>query len=121
MRTLSFRHAAATRSSDGSPLSGDLFAVDEADGSLGVMLVDVAGSGWDAGRDALRARARIDESVRRPPPEAMQDLHATMAGTRGAVGVAARFASSGEIRWVGVGDVRLRRWRRAPCGPCFRG
>lgn len=118
-----FQCGSASRTSDGSLIGGDMVAVDDGAAGLGVVVVDVAGSGWSASRDAWRTRDAVDAAARLDPVAAVIALHGAMSITRGAVAVAARFETSGMIRYAGVGDVRIGRWRDGsfrhfpiPCG-----
>lgn len=111
MDRVTFRHGHAIRSCDGSPLAGDLVATDGHGAGLGVVVVDVAGSGWVAGRDALQARAALPGAAALPPADAIDELHAVMTGTRGAVAASLRFDGSGSVAYAGVGDILVRRWR----------
>ena len=106
-----FTAGVATRTSDGSMLGGDLTAVDAGDDGLGVVVLDVAGNGWAAAREAWRVRADVDAAARLEPTLALRRVDTLMQGGRGAVGVAARFEATGRLRYAGVGDVRAHRWR----------
>ena len=92
-------------------LGGDIVSVDEQESSLGVFVVDVAGNGWGAAREAWRVRDDADAAVRLAPTAALQRLDEVMTGVRCAVGVAARFEVAGRLRYAGVGDVAIQRWR----------
>ena len=106
-----FRSGVASRTSDGSLVGGDMVSICTDDGALGVVVVDIAGNGWSAAADAWRTRSDVDAAAHLDPMPAMRAMHERMVRTRGAVGVAARFDPSGEMRFVGVGDVRLLRLR----------
>lgn len=106
-----FTAGVATRTSDGSMLGGDLTAVASDDHGLGVMVLDVAGNGWAAAREAWRVRPDVDAAARLDPTVALRKIDGLLHGGRGAVGIAARFEPAGRLRYAGVGDVRAHRWR----------
>lgn len=106
-----FRAGVASRTSDGSLVGGDMVAVTPDGTTMGVVVVDIAGNGWIAAPDAWRLRADVDASLQRDPGAALRALHDAMSRTRGAVAAAMRFEQSGRVRYAGVGDVRIARWR----------
>ena len=89
--------------------SGDLALVYGDEQSCLLVLVDVLGHGANARIVALKAESCIDASHNEDPSAILTNLHACLAGTRGAVAAVCRFsAAAGMLRYAGVGNIALR-------------
>ena len=95
----------ATSTRSGEAVSGDRFLVHPTRVGAILAVVDGAGHGPEAEKAALRATQVLEESAELPLPDLCRLCHLGLAGTRGAVLLAARFdASDGTLMWAGVGD-----------------
>jgi hypothetical protein len=96
----------------GELLSGDfVYAAVDGTGGLGAVVLDVAGHGPSAHEVGVGlATCATPETLARPI-ELLSRLHDHLRGSRGAAAVAlhATVDSAGaQVRWAGVGNVRLR-------------
>ncbi|MET0425076.1 MAG: ATP-binding SpoIIE family protein phosphatase [Actinoplanes sp.] len=98
--------AGLTRPLTGEPVSGDAFAVREAEGRLQVLMSDGLGHGGLAAAASLEAvRTFLDAPA--VPPDALVDLlHNRLNHTRGAaLAVAELDPGAGLVRYAGLGNI----------------
>ncbi|GIE52061.1 transcriptional regulator [Amorphoplanes nipponensis] len=98
--------AGITRPLTGEPVSGDGFAVREAEGRRQVLVCDGLGHGRLA-HAAMQEALRVFESTPAAPPAAVVEaLHRKMGHTRGAaVAVAELDPDAGLVRYAGLGNI----------------
>jgi anti-sigma regulatory factor (Ser/Thr protein kinase) len=98
--------AGMTRPLTGEPVSGDAFAVREADGRRQVMVCDGLGHGRLAAAAAQEAVRGFGAAPAGPPATVVEALHRAIAHTRGAaVAVAELDPDAGVIRYAGLGNI----------------
>jgi len=98
--------AGLTRPLTGEPVSGDAFAIRDADGRRQVLMCDGLGHGGlaaAAARDAVRAFAEAPPST---PDAVVELLHRRLNHTRGAaLAVAELDPDAGLVRYAGLGNI----------------
>jgi anti-sigma regulatory factor (Ser/Thr protein kinase) len=98
--------AGLTRPLTGEPVSGDGFAVREADGRRQVLVCDGLGHGrlaHAATQEAVRVFAGTPAA---PPAAVVEALHRTLGHTRGAaIAVAELDLDAGVVRYAGLGNI----------------
>lgn len=98
--------AGLTRPLTGEPVSGDAFAVRDAEGRHQVMMCDGLGHGGlaaAAARDAVRA---FREAPAAPPSTVLEMVHQRLNHTRGAaVAIAELDPDAGLVRYAGLGNI----------------
>lgn len=98
--------AGLTRPLTGEPVSGDSFAVREAEGRRQVLVCDGLGHGplaYAASQEAVRAFANVPGA---PPAVVVEALHRRLSHTRGAaLAVAELDAEAGLVRYAGLGNI----------------
>jgi len=110
--------AAASRPHMAGTESGDACVVTPVEHGLLIAVADGLGRGPDAARVARQALRTVENSTRTSPAELLEQCHAAMHGTRGAVlGIALVDSRESSLSWVGVGDVRAMLCRAEPVGP----
>jgi phosphoserine phosphatase RsbX len=98
--------SAAGRPLPGEAVSGDAAVeVDLDDGGARLAVVDGLGHGAGAAFAAERAREVIDATADEPIETVLRLTHDALARTRGVTMTVASISCSGEMRWVGVGNV----------------
>ena len=98
--------AGVTRPLTGEPVSGDTFAVREADGRRQVMVCDGLGHGRLAAAAAQEAVRGFGAAPAGPPATVVEALHRALAHTRGAaLAVAELDGAAGVIRYAGLGNI----------------
>ncbi len=105
--------SAAGRPLPGEGVSGDAAVEVDLDGG-GAMLavVDGLGHGTEAAAAADRAREVVEASAGEPIDAMLHLTHDALARTRGVAMTVASISCSGEMRWVGVGNVEAHVLRR---------
>jgi anti-sigma regulatory factor (Ser/Thr protein kinase) len=99
--------AGMTRPISGEEVCGDAWAarLDEAGPAILVMLCDGLGHGPLAAAATARARAAILRSRAGQPEEILRELHAALAGSRGAAAAVARIEPATKtVRYCGIGN-----------------
>lgn len=105
--TLPVEWAIAQRNMPGESCSGDAHVVCETEHGALFAVIDGLGHGAGAHAAAQAAVETIGNRPHRPPTELMEDCHAALEATRGAVmAIASYDARMGTLTWVGVGDVQ---------------
>ena len=105
--------SAAGRALPGEAVSGDAaLEVDLDRGGALVAVVDGLGHGAEAAAAAERACEVVGAAASEPIDEVLRLTHDALAGTRGVAMTVASIACSGEMRWVGVGNVEAHVLRR---------
>jgi hypothetical protein len=105
--------SAAGRALPGEAVSGDAaLEVDLDRGGALVAVVDGLGHGAEAAAAAERACDVVGAAANEPIDEVLRLTHDALAGTRGVAMTVASIACSGEMRWVGVGNVEAHVLRR---------
>jgi negative regulator of sigma-B (phosphoserine phosphatase) len=105
MTTRFLQWGIATRPRPGETVSGDRFLVQPGHPGVLLAVVDGAGHGPEAARAAMRATDVLERSADLPLAELLRLCHLGLAGTRGAVLLAASYdASDATLTWAGVGD-----------------
>jgi anti-sigma regulatory factor (Ser/Thr protein kinase) len=100
------RAAGITRPLRGEPVSGDGFAIREADGRRRVMLCDGLGHGRPAADAAQKAERAFAETPARSPAAIVEALHRALGHTRGAaLAVAELDPAAGRVRYAGLGNI----------------
>ena len=90
---------------------GDIVVIKEFDDKLFIGIVDVAGHGKNAHKVAVICKDYLEENYRRDLVETMNGLHEHIKGSRGAVAGLGRLdLKSGELKYVGVGNIVLRKF-----------
>jgi anti-sigma regulatory factor (Ser/Thr protein kinase) len=98
--------AGITRPLTGEPVSGDAFAVRDADGRRQVLMCDGLGHGGLAAAAALAAVHTFAEAPAVPPDVVVELLHQRLAHTRGAaLAVAELDPDAGLVRYAGLGNI----------------
>ena len=98
--------AGLTRPLTGEPVSGDGFAVREADGRRQVLVCDGLGHGRLAHAAALEALQVFANTPAAPPAAVVEALHRKLSHTRGAaVAVAELDPEAGLVRYAGLGNI----------------
>ncbi|MFC7279817.1 SpoIIE family protein phosphatase [Paractinoplanes rhizophilus] len=98
--------AGLTRPLTGEPVSGDAFAVREADGRRQVLMCDGLGHGSLAAAAAHEAVRAFADAPPQPPAAMIETLHRRLHHTRGAaVAVAELDAEAGLVRYAGLGNI----------------
>ncbi|GID30024.1 stage II sporulation protein E [Paractinoplanes brasiliensis] len=98
--------AGLTRPLTGEQLSGDAYAVREADGRRQVMMCDGLGHGGLAAAAAQEAVRAFTDAPAVPPAAVLEILHRKLNHTRGAaVAVAELDADEGLVRYAGLGNI----------------
>jgi Stage II sporulation protein E (SpoIIE) len=98
--------AGLTRPLTGEPVSGDAFAVRDAEGRRQVMMCDGLGHGGLAAAASHEAVRAFQEAPAVPPAAVLDRLHRRMNHTRGAaVAVAELDADAGLVRYAGLGNI----------------
>ncbi|MBM2617910.1 SpoIIE family protein phosphatase [Actinoplanes sp. LDG1-06] len=98
--------AGITRPITGEPISGDAFAVRDADGRRQVMMCDGLGHGGPAAAAAHEAVRAFIDAPAAPPAAVLEHLHRRISHTRGAaVAVAELDAGAGLVRYAGLGNI----------------
>lgn len=90
---------------------GDTAVIKEFDNKLFIGIVDVAGHGKNAQKIAVICKDYLESNYRRDLVETMNGLHEHIKGSRGAVaGIGHLDLKTGELKYVGVGNIVLRRF-----------
>lgn len=98
--------AGVTRPLTGEPVSGDAFALREADGRRQVMVCDGLGHGRLAAAAAQEAVRGFGAAPAGPPAAVVEALHRTLSHTRGAaLAVAELDIAAGVVRYAGLGNI----------------
>jgi hypothetical protein len=98
--------AGLTRPLNGEPVSGDAFAVREADGRRQVMMCDGLGHGRLAEAAASAAVRGFQLAPAAPPAVVVEALHKALGHTRGAaLAVAELDGDAGVVRYAGLGNI----------------
>lgn len=98
--------AGLTRPLTGEPVSGDAFAVREADGRHQVLMCDGLGHGGLAAAAAHEAVRVFAETPPAPPAAVVEALHRKLNHTRGAaLAVAELDPEAGLVRYAGLGNI----------------
>jgi negative regulator of sigma-B (phosphoserine phosphatase) len=98
--------SAASRALPGEAVSGDAaLHVDLDRGGALVAVVDGLGHGAEAAAAAERACEVVGAAATEPMEEVLRLTHDALARTRGVAMTVASITCSGEMRWVGVGNV----------------
>ena len=98
--------AGLTRPMTGEPVSGDAFAIREVDGHRQIMMCDGLGHGRLAAIAAIEAVRAFTETTAVPPAAVVEDLHRTLAKTRGAaVAVAELDRDRARVVYAGLGNI----------------
>ena len=98
--------AGITRPLTGEPVSGDAFAVRDADGRRQVLMCDGLGHGGLAAAAAHAAVHAFAEAPAIPPDAVLELLHRRLNHTRGAaVAVAELDPDAGLVRYAGLGNI----------------
>ncbi|MDY7084183.1 MAG: ATP-binding SpoIIE family protein phosphatase [Actinomycetota bacterium] len=98
--------AGLTRPLTGEQLSGDAYAVREADGRRQVMMCDGLGHGGLAAAAAQEAVRAFMDAPAVPPAAVLEILHRKLNHTRGAaVAIAELEAGAGLVRYAGLGNI----------------
>ena len=98
--------AGVTRPLTGEPVSGDAFAVREADGRRQVMVCDGLGHGRLAAAAAQEAVRGFGAAPAGPPAAVVEALHRTLSHTRGAaLAIAELDIAAGVVRYAGLGNI----------------
>ncbi|GAC1479509.1 MAG: ATP-binding protein [Steroidobacteraceae bacterium] len=85
---------------------GDTWRIAVSEGSMAVLVADGLGHGWLASAASLAAAESFSENPFERPSEAMQHLHAKLAGGRGAAAaVAILDHGSAKVTYAGVGNI----------------
>jgi anti-sigma regulatory factor (Ser/Thr protein kinase) len=93
-----------TRPLTGEPVSGDAFAVREADGRHQVLMCDGLGHGGLAAAAAHEAVRAFADAPPAPPAALVEVLHRRLNHTRGAA-VAIAELDAGVVRYAGLGNI----------------
>ncbi|MBU2667771.1 SpoIIE family protein phosphatase [Actinoplanes bogorensis] len=100
------RAAGITRPLTGEPVSGDAFAVREAEGRRQVLMSDGLGHGGLAAAASHEAVRAFTDAPAAPPATVLEHLHRRMSHTRGAaVAVAELDPDAGLVRYAGLGNI----------------
>ncbi|GAA2617768.1 transcriptional regulator [Paractinoplanes durhamensis] len=98
--------AGLTRPLTGEQVSGDAFAVRDADGRRQVLMCDGLGHGGLAAAAAHEAVHAFTETASAPPAAVVEVLHRRLNHTRGAaLAVAELDADAGLVRYAGLGNI----------------
>ncbi|MCU7724055.1 SpoIIE family protein phosphatase [Actinoplanes sp. KI2] len=98
--------AGLTRPLTGEPVSGDAFAVRDADGRRQVLMCDGLGHGGLAAAASQEAVRAFAESPAQPPAAVVETLHRRLSHTRGAaLAVAELDPDAGLVRYAGLGNI----------------
>jgi len=109
-------YALAVRPFPGNQLNecGDIGVVREFGNKLFFAIVDVLGHGREAHELAVIVREYLEKNYRRGLVELMEGLHECLKLSRGAVaGMGLLDRESGELRYVGVGNITARKLGRS--------
>ena len=99
----------------GETRSGDLHVVAPFPGGVLVGVIDGLGHGEDAADAALAAAGVLAEHAAEPLPALVERCHEAIRTTRGvALSVAALAGPSGDVSWLGVGNVEATLFRADP-------
>lgn len=103
----------AGRPLPGEGVSGDAAVEVDLDGGGALLaVVDGLGHGAEAAAAAERARAIVAASAGEPIDSVLHLAHDALARTRGVAMTVASISCSGEMSWVGVGNVEAHVLRR---------
>ena len=94
--------------------SGDLHVVSPFDGGVLIGAIDGLGHGPDAATAARLAAQTLEQHAGEPVTALMEQCHASLRGTRGAVITIASLSSRGTMNWIGVGNIEGTLVRRTP-------
>ncbi len=95
-----------TRPLTGEPVSGDAFAVREAEGRRQVMMCDGLGHGGLAAAAAHAAVRAFADAPAAPPATLLETVHRRLNHTRGAaVAIAELDSEAGLVRYAGLGNI----------------
>ncbi|MCO8268994.1 SpoIIE family protein phosphatase [Actinoplanes sp. TRM 88003] len=98
--------AGLTRPLTGEPVSGDAFAVRDAEGRRQVMMCDGLGHGGLAAAASHEAIRAFHDAPVAPPATVLEHLHRRMNHTRGAaVAIAELDPDAGLVRYAGLGNI----------------
>lgn len=116
---MTYTWGAVCRAKQGQSVSGDLYIVQElAEGRLLGVVVDGLGGGEEAARAARAAEAVISANPEWPLPHMIQQCHAALHSTRGAViGVLKLDPDGHKINYMGVGNIGIHVYSRQPIKP----
>jgi anti-sigma regulatory factor (Ser/Thr protein kinase) len=91
---------------DGEEVTGDAYAMAEADGRLRIVVADGLGHGVDAGRASAEAVRVFRREQQRPVGEVLATMHAALRATRGAaVAVAEIDHEARTLDYAGLGNI----------------
>jgi hypothetical protein len=108
------RWAYASRPCRGERRNGDRLVAHQADGTLTLALIDIAGHGDPAADLADAVAEALAPRLDDPPIDTLRWAHTTLLGTRGAAMGIARFdVVAATITWTAVGNVTCR-WVGGP-------
>ncbi|MBL7260869.1 ATP-binding SpoIIE family protein phosphatase [Paractinoplanes lichenicola] len=98
--------AGLTRPLTGEPVSGDAYAIRDADGRRQVMMCDGLGHGGLAAAAAHEAVRVFTDAPAAPPAAVLELLHRKLSHTRGAaLAVAELDPDAGLVRYAGLGNI----------------
>jgi len=95
--------------------SGDMHVVASYQSGLLCAVIDGLGHGPEAAVAARRAASLLSDAPGRPVRELVEQCHAALRSTRGAVmTLAAIDTASDRLTWTGIGNVEAVLWRATP-------
>jgi len=95
--------------------SGDMHVAASYEGGLLCAVIDGLGHGAEAAMAARRAASLLSDSPGQPVRQLVEQCHAALRSTRGAVmTLAAIDAANDRLTWTGIGNVEAVLWRADP-------